>query len=183
MEETGASQLSRTDADAKLMKNKNSFAVAYNPQTMEGIRETVWPDIVEVVVDKGYEDIDNMVRCLENGIIPHVIPDEGKEGYEIELTYEAAEADITSTKAEELKKALHAGQIPKVYKDIIEGIKVKEVRRKVVDEKGTDRWNSFRDVGKGRGRIFCQRFREEPSILSGRRDSETEEKREYPLCQ
>ena len=33
MEETGASQLSLTDADSKLMKNKNGFAVAYNPQT------------------------------------------------------------------------------------------------------------------------------------------------------
>ena len=33
MEETGASQLSITDADEKLMKNKNGFAVAYNAQT------------------------------------------------------------------------------------------------------------------------------------------------------
>lgn len=33
MAETGASQLSLTDADAKLMKNKDGFAVAYNPQT------------------------------------------------------------------------------------------------------------------------------------------------------
>lgn len=33
MEETGASQLSLTDADAKLIKNKNGFAVSYNPQT------------------------------------------------------------------------------------------------------------------------------------------------------
>lgn len=33
MEETGVSQLSITDADAKLMKNKNGFTVAYNPQT------------------------------------------------------------------------------------------------------------------------------------------------------
>ena len=32
MEEVGASQLSITDADAKLMKSKNGFVVAYNPQ-------------------------------------------------------------------------------------------------------------------------------------------------------
>ncbi len=31
MEESGASQLSLTDADVKLMKNKNGFAVSYNP--------------------------------------------------------------------------------------------------------------------------------------------------------
>ena len=33
MEETGVSQLSLTDADAKLMKSKNGFIVAHNPQT------------------------------------------------------------------------------------------------------------------------------------------------------
>lgn len=30
---------------------------------------------------------------------------------------------------------LHAGQIPEVYKEVIEGIEIEEVRRKVVDEK------------------------------------------------
>lgn len=153
MEETGASQLSLTDADAKLMKNKSGFAVAYNPQTavdsethlirdfqmtnqvtdhgllastMEGIRETDRSGIVEMVADKGYEDTADMVRCLENGIIPHVITEEGKDGYEIEMTYEAAEADLTSTKAEELKKALHEGRIPEVYQNVLEGIKSKK---------------------------------------------------------
>lgn len=33
MAKTGASQLSLTDADARLMKNKNGFAVSYNAQT------------------------------------------------------------------------------------------------------------------------------------------------------
>ena len=63
MEETGASQLSITDADEKLMKNKNGFAVAYNAQ---------------IVVDS-----EDMVDCLENGIIPHAITDDRKDGYEI----------------------------------------------------------------------------------------------------
>ena len=31
MEETGQSQMSLTDADVRLMKNKNGFVVAYNP--------------------------------------------------------------------------------------------------------------------------------------------------------
>ena len=162
MEETGVSQLSITDADAKLMKNKNGFTVAYNPQTavdskthlirdfqmtnqvtdhgllentMKKIKEEAPEAIVEVVADKGYEDTDDMVRCLEKGIIPHVITDDGKDGYEIEIPYEEAEADITSAEPEELKKALHAGKIPEVYKEVIQDIKVEEVRRKVVDEK------------------------------------------------
>ena len=161
MEETGASQLSLTDADARLMKNKNGFAVAYNPQTavdsethlirnfkmtnqvtdhgmlnptMEEIREETQDEILEVVADKGYENEEDMIKCLENGMIPHVIWDDGKDGYELEISYEEAEADITSTKPEELKKSLHAGKIPEAYKDVISDMEVKEVRRKVKED-------------------------------------------------
>lgn len=161
MEETGASQLSLTDADARLMKNKNGFAMAYNPQTavdsethlirnfkmtnqvtdhgmlnptMEEIREETQDEILEVVADKGYENEEDMIKCLENGMIPHVILDDGKDGYELEISYEEAEADITSTKPEELKKSLHAGKIPEAYKDVISDMEVKEVRRKVKED-------------------------------------------------
>lgn len=58
MEESGQSQMSLTDADARLMKSKNGFAVAYNSQTAG-----------------------DMVRCLGDGIIPHVITENGKDGY------------------------------------------------------------------------------------------------------
>ncbi len=160
MEETGISQLSLTDADAKLMKNKNGFVVAYNPQTavdsethlirdyqmtnqvtdhgllestLEGIKEET-AGVVEAVSDRGYESTEDMARCLEKGIIPHVITDDGKDGYELEISYEEAETDINSTEAEELKKCLHAGAIPEIYKEVLEDAKVVEVRRRVVDE-------------------------------------------------
>lgn len=95
MEETGVSQLSITDADAKLMKNKNGFAVAYNAQTavnsethlirdfqitnqvtdhgllentMEEVKKAEPKKIVEVVADKGYEDTEDMVSCLEKAL-------------------------------------------------------------------------------------------------------------------
>ena len=161
MEETGASQLSLTDADARLMKNKNGFAVAYNPQTavdsethlirdfemtnqvtdhgmlnltMAGIRKESQGEILEVVADKGYENAEDMEKCLEKGIIPHVIMADGKDGYELEISYEESEADTESTKPEELKNSLHAGQIPEVYKEVITEMKVEEVRRKVKDK-------------------------------------------------
>lgn len=161
MEETGAPQLSLTDVDARLMKNKNGFAVAYNPQTavdsethlirdfemtnqvtdhgmlnptMKNIRKEYPEEILEVVADKGYEKAEDMVECLENGIIPHVITGDGKDGYELEISYEENEADIKSIKPEELKKSLHAGQIPDVYKEVISDMKVAEVRRKVKEE-------------------------------------------------
>lgn len=102
--------------------------------TMEEIKKAEPENIVEVVADKGYENTEDMVSCLENGIIPHVITDDGKDGYEIETPYEKSKADLTSTAPEELKKALHAGQIPEAYKSVIQDMKVETVRRKVVDE-------------------------------------------------
>lgn len=162
MEETGASRLSITDADARLMKNKNGFAAAYNPQTaadsethlirdfqmtnqvtghglpgstMQGIKDSDPEKIIEAVADKGYEAAEDMAECLEKGIIPHVITDDGKDGYEIEIPYEEAEADTAGTAPEELKKALHAGRIPEAYAEVIQDMRVETVRRKVVDEK------------------------------------------------
>ncbi len=83
--------------------------------TMQEIKDSEPGKIVEVVADKGYEAREDMVSCLENGIIPHVITDDGKDGYEIEIPYEEAEADLANTDADELKKALHAGLIPEAY--------------------------------------------------------------------
>lgn len=160
MEESGQPQMSTVDADARLMKSKNGFAVAYNPQTavdsnthlirdfqmtnqvtdhgllsptLAGIRlESA--GVIETVADRGYESEEDMVKCLENGIIPHVITDDGKDGYGLEISYEEGEADASSTEPEELKKSLHAGVIPEAYKEAISDIEVKEVRRKVSDE-------------------------------------------------
>ena len=160
MEESGVSQLSLTDADARLMKSKNGFMVAYNPQTAVDSTTHMIRDfqmtnqvtdhgligstlgqirkesdgVIETTADRGYEVEEDMIGCLEAGIIPHVITDDGKDGYELEIPYEEAEADPESTAPEELKKALHAGIIPEAYKDVITDMEVKEVRRKVSDE-------------------------------------------------
>lgn len=103
--------------------------------SMEEVKKAEPEKIVEAVADKGYEDTEDMVSCLEKGMIPHVITDDGKDGYEIEIPYEKAEADVTSTNPEEFKKALHAGQIPEAYASVIQDMKVETVRRKVADEK------------------------------------------------
>ena len=164
MEESGQSQMSLTDADAKLMKSKNGFSVAYNPQTavdsnthlirdfqvtnqvtdhglidstLEAIKEET-DGIIETVADRGYESEEDMVKCLEDGIIPHVITDDGKDGYDIEIDYQEADVDSESIKPEELKKALHSGVVPKAYEDVISDIKVLEVNRKVSDEPNED---------------------------------------------
>lgn len=163
MEENGLSQLSVTDTDAKLMKNKNGFQVSYNVQTAvdsethlirdfnmtnrvtdHGLMAPTAADIrndgeiLEVVADRGYENQEDMIKCLEDGIIPHVILADGKDSYDLELEYVEAECDTTSTKSEELSKCLHAGEIPDAYKGVIESAEVKTVRRKVTDEVATE---------------------------------------------
>lgn len=164
MEESGQSQMSLIDADAKLMKSKNGFAVAYNPQTavdsnthlirdfqmtnqvtdhglLDSTLEEVRKEsdgIIETVADRGYESEEDMVKCLEDGIIPHVITDEGKDGYEIEIDYWESDVDASSTEPEKLKKTLHAGVIPDAYKEVISDMEVTEVRRKVSDETRKD---------------------------------------------
>lgn len=170
MEETGASQLSLTDADSKLMKNKNGFAVAYNPQTvvdsnthlihdfnmtnrvtdhgliaptLENIKNENPDKIIEAVADKGYEDPKDVIACLEKGIVPHVIQDDGKDGFELEIDYQEADVDASSTKADDLCKALHAGIIPEAYKDVIDTIEVKEVRRLIKDVQEETEIKSF----------------------------------------
>lgn len=159
MEESGQPQMSLVDADAKLMKSKNGFAVAYNPQTAvdsnthlirdfqmtnqvtdHGLLDSTLEDvrketdgIMETVADKGYECGEDMIKCLEKGIIPHVVTDDGKDGYELEVVYEESEINSESEDPEDLKKALHAGVIPKAYEDVISDMEVKEVRRKAGD--------------------------------------------------
>ena len=165
MEESGQSQMSLTDVDARLMKSKNGFAVAYNPQTavdsnthlirdfqmtnqvtdhgllnstLEEVRKEE-DGILETVADRGYESEEDMIKCLEEGIIPHVITDEGKDGYELVIPYEESDdVNADSTDPDELRKAFHAGVIPEAYKDIISDIEIKEVRRKVSDEPEAD---------------------------------------------
>lgn len=158
MEENGLSQLSLTDKDAKLMKNKNGFQVSYNVQTAvdsethlirdynmtnqvtdHGLMASAAEDIrnegeiLEVVADRGYENKEDMIRCLEEGIIPHVILEDGKDAYELELEYVESECDTSSANSEELSRCLHAGEIPDAYKGVIESAEVKTVRGKVQD--------------------------------------------------
>lgn len=162
LEETGASQISLTDADARLMKSKNGFAVAYNVQTavdsnthlIRDFEATNAPTdhgqlqptmsriarseygIAEVVADKGYQSAEDMVACLEEGILPHVILGDGQSSHELEVEYREAEGlDPESTDPAEISRCLHAGVAPEAYAGRISGLEVKTVRRKVAEAK------------------------------------------------
>lgn len=165
MEKEGLTQLSLTDADCKLMKMKNGMDTAYNVQTAvdtethlmldynmtnactdhgqlaptaEYIKSEHPDEIINVIADKGYHKDEDYIECLENGIIPNVITDDGKDTYELEIDYQESECDPTSTDATELMKCLHAGIIPDAYKDNIEDMKVVEKRYKPEEAKKGD---------------------------------------------
>ena len=156
MEEKGLSQISLSDPDAKLMKSKNGFIVAYNVQTavdsethmiedylvtnqvtdhgligaaVAEIKEKAGEGIVEAVADKGYHEVRDMAACLENGIIPNVMLPDGEDTYELEIPYEdMGDAADTTEKPDRIKRSLRAGIIPEEYEGIVESAEVKEKR-------------------------------------------------------
>ncbi|MBQ9304526.1 MAG: transposase [Butyrivibrio sp.] len=145
MEENGLSQLSLTDPDAKLMKSKNGYIVAYNIQAsidskthliteylptkdpgdcgqlysiMSPLKRRYSEGILDLVADKGYQSSADMAQCLENGILPHVILDNGQDYYEVEFKYvpcSVSNEEKEKTDAETLKRCLQAGIVPTAY--------------------------------------------------------------------
>jgi len=163
MEETGATQISLTDPEAKLMKFKEGYEVGYNIQTAvdskehmiagfkvsdhpadngliecvaQEVKQSYGVDILETVEDKGYHDKEDMVRCLESGIIPHVHPARDFETFTLTTEYEGGDIGQEqkgSTKAEDIKACLRAGVIPQVYSGVIREIEIGQ--EKVYEQK------------------------------------------------
>lgn len=167
LEKSGESQKSLTDPDSRLMKNKNGFGVGFNPQTAvdsethlitnfemtnsatdhgqllntaKPLKDQNPDKILELTADKGYIENDDMVACLENGIIPNVIPDDdASDGFDLETAYKKSnDVKPESTKPEELKKCIQAGIVPDVYKDVIKDVKVRDKKEFVRDNTSAD---------------------------------------------
>lgn len=164
MEREGKSQKSLTDEDSKLMKDNGRFSVCYNMQTlvstgshmvvdyeitnkpadygsMSGIIEEAEKELgtkIDVnITDNGYSDRSDMVKLLENGVMPEVAPARGKESYILKIDYEEneiTEEERKSEKAEDIKKVLRAGEVPEKYKDRIEVIRIEEEIKKEEEE-------------------------------------------------
>ena len=163
LERSGESQISTTDPDSRLMKSKNGYVVGYNPQTAVDSNTHLIRDfevtnavtdhgqleptlsgvaaetegILEATADKGYQSKEDMVACLERGILPHVIADNQGDSYVLELAHEEAgeaELDPSSTDPAEISRCLHAGVVPEAYAGAITRAEVRDVRHKVVDE-------------------------------------------------
>ena len=107
--------------------------------TLKGLREGT-EGIIETVADKGYVDRDDMINCLKEGIIPHVILEDGKDGYNLEVPYEGTkEINTKSLEPEDLRGSLQAGIVPDAYKEVISDIAIHEVRKRVYEEDTNER--------------------------------------------
>ena len=174
MLDNNLSQVSLTDVDAKLMKNRNGFTVSHNVQTMvesethmvvdfnvtssptdynqleptaHDTRESNPEKVIEVTADKGYQSVEDMAKCLENGIMPHVILPDGEDTYTLEIGYkEQEDLHPESTSSQDLSDCLHAGVIPDAYKKDIDSIEVVEKDVAVDEEPATEPLSSpFKD--------------------------------------
>lgn len=180
MEKENLSQLSLTDKDARLMKNRNGFTVSHNVQsvvdsethmivdfsvtssptdynqlepTLHEMKANRPGQILEATADKGYQSTEDIARCLESGIIPHVILPDGKDTYEIDIPYEEKqETDPASTEAADLKACLRAGILPDAYKDVIQEISVVEKEVPIADDIGTLPSSPFKDEEEMKGK-------------------------------
>lgn len=158
MEKEGLPQLSLTDPDAKLMKSRGGFEVAYNVQaavdsnthvitefeatdhpTDHGLLgptlSALVPEggVLEATADKGYADPADMAACLDGGIIPNVILPDGKDAYELEYDYDPSGGDPSSTDPGQLAACLRAGQVPEAYERAVESAETVEKKVLVRD--------------------------------------------------
>ncbi len=168
MEKCGASQLSLTDPEARLMKQNEGFGVCYNIQTAvdaeshliadfevtnnptdhgllthisSKVKEEYEVDMLESVADKGYEDPADMSEALAEGIVPNVVSRSGADT--VEVSYECREAEITdaqrqSSKPEDIRTCLQAGIIPDMYTGILTNAVFKDVSSFTKGDHNTD---------------------------------------------
>lgn len=156
LNETGETQKLTTDSEARMMRTKDGFACCYNVQTAvdktshliaeyevtndctdpnsltrmaKQAKETLQTEIIHIGADKGYEDQDEIEKCVMNGIIPHVGFKNDKNERLLILEYEEAvitEEDRISTKPEDIQRCLKAGVLPKCYEHTIMDMEVQE---------------------------------------------------------
>ena len=158
MEERGESQISLTDEESRLMKDKGDYQVCYNTQvlvdgashlvinyeadnngadvgsiakvTKEGKEIVGEEGVVRNILDKGYNDRKDMEECIRNGIQAEVTLNKEQKSYELEYEYEEAEI---SKEMEESEKAEDIEKVIKAGKipKVLEGyIKKIEVKEK-----------------------------------------------------
>lgn len=161
--ENRETQLLTTDPEARVMKSKDGFHPSFNVQTAvdaknkliaeikvtnscndlnlmheltEDAKEKLDVTIIEVDGDKGYDDNNEVKKCLLDGTLAHVAIRNSHEERIVALEHKQAkidEATRASEKPEDIQKCLKAGVLPDCYRG--KGI---EVRLETPDDSGKD---------------------------------------------
>lgn len=145
LKSSGETQILTTDPDARRMHSKDGFHCCYNVQTAvdkgshliaefevtnhntdqgllnevaQSTKEMLETKVIEVVADKGYESREDILKCIENGVIPNVALKYDKEEKSFPIEYienQIDEETKNSTKPEDIQKCIHAGILPACY--------------------------------------------------------------------
>jgi transposase len=156
LKNTGESQILTTDPEARVMQSKDGYHCCYNVQTAvdngshliadyavtnnctdQGLlekvadqaREAIQAETVTVVADKGYDSRQDIEKCVNNGIVPHVALKYEKEERIYTIDYQEAaisEEERQSSKPENIQKCLAAGVLPTCYENKGISVEVQE---------------------------------------------------------
>jgi len=145
--QTGKTQKSLTDPEAKLMPSNGKMDVCYNTQTAvdskshiiadfvvtdhcndvglleevaKGAKEVMEVESVEIIADKGYRQKEDVLNCLINGDLPNVPTFDKQDCYTFEFPRkdcEITEELLKSTEKDDIMKCISAGILPDILKD------------------------------------------------------------------
>lgn len=154
LKESDQTQKLTTDPEARMMKLHDGYGCCYNVQTAvdkgshliaeyevtnecndskllskmaNKAKEALEVDTIHAAADKGYDSQKEIEKCLNEGVIPHVGFQNGKEERLIVMDYqesEITEEDKKSSKHETIQKCLRSGVLPQCYEGSILKIEV-----------------------------------------------------------
>jgi len=145
MAKDNMTQKSTTDPESRLMKNNGKLDVCYNVQTAVDSKSHMIADFnvtnscndlglltdmaisaknnleaetLEVVADKGYRKQEDILKSIQNGIIPNVNVLDNAQDYSFVIDYKEnkiTEEILNSSNPEDIQRCLETGTLPKVY--------------------------------------------------------------------
>jgi len=157
LENSNDTQILETDPEAHRMHTRNGFHCCYNIQTAvdtgshlvceyevtgdnsdaghlaamsAAVKEALDVDTIETVADKGYDSRNDILKTIQDGVIPHVAMKYDKSERIFNLDYKAA--DITdeiknSTEPENIRTCLSAGILPSCFEGKNMSIEIQEL--------------------------------------------------------
>jgi len=155
--DSGQTQLLTTDPEAHRMHSKDGFHCCYNVQTavdggshliagyevtnhntdqglltqvVQGVKDVLGMETVEVVADKGYESREDIKNCVMNGIVPNVAMKYDKKERLYSIDYVEAEINEEtrcSTDPDDIQKCIKAGVLPSCYENTAIEVELQEL--------------------------------------------------------